>query len=564
MINFTTTYRPTNCLFDLSRTSIICVLLVLLFGMTQQVVAQQQIIPSINEESNKYPFVWFVDSIGAIQLTDEDFYDNSAKVVFPVNKFDLPKNDKTLQELDQVVLPRINKDSLELVTIVIRGAASPEGPYRWNKVLSERRAKALSDFVKSRLTFIAINDTSETNRNLSQDYDIEDYRSLCIALKKANDPDYDYVKDVCDKYLAKNNAIQLKSTLMKAQQGNLWKKLLRQYFPQLRAARIMLFFRKHKEPEKKEPEKIVPIPVTAPDDSVKTGLVAVRPAPVDTVVKQTLPPTQEEEEGAFLRKKLLAVKTNLLFYGAYIPGYDRWAPIPNIAIEYFPLKGHFTFGASFDMPWWQDYDAHKYFQFRNYQLEARWYAHGANRANKTYNRVYESNLEAYEHNKKAYTGFYLQAYTHLAVFGICFDADRGWVGEGIGAGVGAGYVLPLSSSGRWKLELGLQAGFFRCKYDPYQFENPVNPAVSDGLYYYKWTQKPELFKKRQYRWNWIGPTRIGITLSYDLLYRRIQKNGVSFKSYETYTYKTYKVNGAKDTNESNGTNNPQKERRSHE
>ena len=199
MINFTTTYRPTNCLFDLSRTSIICVLLVLLFGTTQQVVAQQQIIPSINEESNKYPFVWFVDSIGAIQLTDEDFYDNSAKVVFPVNKFDLPKNDKTLQELDQVVLPRINKDSLELVTIVIRGAASPEGPYRWNKVLSERRAKALSDFVKSRLTFIAINDTSETNRNLSQDYDIEDYRSLCIALKKANDPDYDYVKDVCDK-----------------------------------------------------------------------------------------------------------------------------------------------------------------------------------------------------------------------------------------------------------------------------------------------------------------------------------------------------------------------------
>ena len=61
----------------------------------------------------------------------------------------------------------------------------------------------------------------------------------------------------------------------------------------------------------------------------------------------------------------------------------------------------------------------------------------------------------------------------------------------------------------------------------------------DGLYYYKWTQKPELFKKRQYRWNWIGPTRIGITLSYDLLYRRIQKKGVSFKSYESYkTYRT--------------------------
>ena len=145
------------------------------------------------------------------------------------------------------------------------------------------------------------------------------------------------------------------------------------------------------------------------------------------------------------------------------------------------------------------------------------------------NKINEEN-RAY--NKKAYTGFYLQGYAHLAVFGICFDENRGWVGEGAGAGIGAGYVLPLSREGHWRLEFGLQAGFFRCKYDPYQFENPVNPAYRDGLYYYKWTQRPSLFEKRQYRWNWIGPTRIGITLSYDLLYRRIEKKGVSFKSTE--------------------------------
>ena len=70
--------------------------------------------------------------------------------------------------------------------------------------------------------------------------------------------------------------------------------------------------------------------------------------------------------GIFIRKKKLAVKTNMLLYGAYVPGYNRWAPIPNVAIELYPMKGHFTFGASFDMPWWQDYNAHKYFQFRNY------------------------------------------------------------------------------------------------------------------------------------------------------------------------------------------------------
>ena len=65
------------------------------------------------------------------------------------------------------------------------------------------------------------------------------------------------------------------------------------------------------------------------------------------------------------------------------------------------------------MPWWQDYNAHKYFQFRNYQLEARYYPRGAVNASKSNNRVSEANLEAHEHNKKAFTGFYLQAYTHL-------------------------------------------------------------------------------------------------------------------------------------------------------
>ena len=60
----------------------------------------------------------------------------------------------------------------------------------------------------------------------------------------------------------------------------------------------------------------------------------------------------------------------------------------------------------------------------------------------------------------------------------------------------------------------------------------MNPNYRDHLYYYKWTGDADLFKKRQYRFTWFGPTRVGITLSYDLLYRRVQKKGVSFKSTE--------------------------------
>ena len=421
----------------------------------------------------------------------------------------IPQDDKTLEKLEKMILPQINEDSMKLVAVVIRSTTSPD-------------------------------DSLQLNKN-------------------ANDADYAFFEDLCDNYLAKNDEQQLKSTLIKTGKDQLWQRLLSTYYPGLRSARIMLYFRKQESSETVVVIKEITLdeapktdatdikPTLAENDDIDTDDIDTDDITADIISADTLLPSEVDSIGVFIRKKKLAVKTNMLLYGAYVPGYNRWAPIPNVAIELYPMKGHFTFGASFDMPWWQDYNAHKYFQFRNYQLETRYYPRGAVRADKSGDHVYEENIEAYEHNKKAFTGFYLQAYTHLAVFGICFDANRGWVGEGIGAGVGMGYVLPLSHNGRWKLELGLQAGFFRCKYDPYQYENPVNPAYRDGLYYYKWTKKPSLFKKRQYRWNWIGPTRIGITISYDLLYRRIQKKGVSLKAYETY--RTFKAKEADEPNE---------------
>ena len=97
--------------------------------------------------------------------------------------------------------------------------------------------------------------------------------------------------------------------------------------------------------------------------------------------------------------------------------------------------------------------------------------------------------------------------------------------------------MPLSKKGHWRMEFGLQVGFFRCRYDPYQFENPVNPDFRDHLYYYKWTDRANLFKKRQYRFNWFGPTRIGVTITYDLLYRHRKdgpdKTNPAYKAYRS-------------------------------
>ncbi len=37
------------------------------------------------------------------------------------------------------------------------------------------------------------------------------------------------------------------------------------------------------------------------------------------------------------RREILSVKSNLLFDVAYVPGYNRWCPIPNVAVEYLSL-----------------------------------------------------------------------------------------------------------------------------------------------------------------------------------------------------------------------------------
>lgn len=492
------------------KNMILFLLTLFLMAMPERLQAQNLVASEDRIDSilTKNTFVRFVEEGDVVNLSDEEFFDQAGKVIFPVNDYHLPQNAPLLKQLEKEVLPAVNREGYALSRIYIRGAASPEGSTAHNKSLGEKRAKALTDFVVSRLS-VPVSEGS-----FSLDVDFEDYRSLCLFLSRAQDNYYTYVKSLCDKYLPSNNIAQLKSELQKAEGGKLWKHLLTNYFPDLRAARIMLVF------NKKQPVGVVAQP--EPEEPViEEPAVVEQPVVEEPVVEEPVTAAVVQEEPEVLpRREYLSVKTNLLLDVAYVPGYDRWCPIPNVAVEYYPKKGHFTYGASFDFPWWQDYDAHKYFQIRNYQLETRYYLR---RGDLSSNPPGEG---------AAFRGLYLQAYAHVALFGLCFDADRGWVGEGAGGGVGVGYVVPISKKGHWRLEFGLQAGFFRCKYDPYQYENPVDPTYRDHLYYYKWSLDPSLFKKRQYRYNWLGPTRVGITLTYDLLYRRINKKGVSFKNYE--------------------------------
>ena len=446
-----------------------------------------------------YPFLRFIDTqedASLVRLSDEEFLDKAGKVVFKVNTYNTFTNDSLLQLLEKEIIPRINKDSLRLRRLIVRGAASPEGAVPNNRMLSRRRTETLTSFLRAHLS-VPVEEQSFTTEVVS-----EDYRLLLVMMQRANDPALGIVRSLCDRHLPRYEYTILKRKLQQLQGGILWRHLFKEYFPELRAARVVLVFDKPEEPALPETPET---PETPENPEVDVNInVDVKPAPIKVP-----------------RREIMAIKTNMLLYGVYMPsGYDKWCPIPNVAVEVFPLHGHFTYGASIDFPWWRNYWGHKYFEVRNYQLEARYYFRSGDV------RLREPGEGI------AFRGWYLQGYAHAAMFCICFDKDRGWKGEALGAGLGAGYVLPLGKKSHWRLEFSVQAGFMYGGYDPFQFENPVNPNYQDHLYYYKWTGKPADFKRRQYRFSWLGPTRVGITLSYDLLYLRWKKKGVSLKPSE--------------------------------
>ena len=455
----------------------------------------------------KYPFIRFVDSQAdpsLVRLSDETLLDEAGKIVFRVNRYDAFTNDSLLRELEEVILPRINQDSLQLRLMVVRGAASPEGPVPNNRMLGRRRVETLASFLRAHL------DVPVDERSFTTEAVTEDYRLLLAMMRRAGDADLPVVQSLCDRHLPRYEYTLLKRALQRQQGGRLWQRLLKEYFPELRAARVVLFF------------GLTPGPSPVGEGSEKVQEVYEVLEIPDTL--STLSPQASTQQAPRVleipRREFLSVKTNLLFDFAYVPGYNRWCPIPNIAVEYYPMRGHFTYGASFDCPWWQHYDDHKYFQIRNYQVEARYYLRSGSIERRT------------PGEGAAFRGLYFSAYGHVALYGICFDADNGWEGEALGGGLGVGFVLPLSRKGHWRLEFAAQVGIMYSGYDPYQFENPVNPDYRDGLYYYKWRGRKADFRERQYRFTWIGPTRAAITISYDLLYRRWKKKGVSFRNRE--------------------------------
>ncbi len=190
-------------------------------------------------------------------------------------------------------------------------------------------------------------------------------------------------------------------------------------------------------------------------------------------------------------RPVLGLSTNLPYDITYIPRYGLTS-IPSFSLEFYPAKGKFSFGADVEWPMWKHPEDHRYLQVNNLTLWSRYY---------------------FRPREQRFRGAYLLANVNAARYGIGWEA-KGWVGEGLGASLGAGYKLVLGR-GRVFLDMGLALGFFYSGFDPYVFGNDAL-----GWYYYDYSGEPDSFSLRNKRLNWLGPTRVYLSVGIDLFNRK--------------------------------------------
>lgn len=433
---------------------------------------------------SRFPFIIITkDTVTATpHLEDEDFYRHSSGVIFKVNRTEIPVTDRFMKLYRDSVLPMVNARHLQLRNVFVRGAASPEGTYANNRRLGEGRTHALLSELKRELQFQYMDTEAETSSVT------EDYGYLCRLMKEAGDADYDVVKGIYDE--CQGDELCCKQKLMAHDSHRLWSRLLRQYFPMLRAARVILWFSEPDEMHAPIVQKIEPI------DTLPAASVVLPTDRAYELLQVTEQPT--------VRRHVVAVRTNLLHDFFYMPKYG-WAPTPNVQLEFYPWNGHLTFNMGLSWVSYRHWSHHRFYQMRDIQLELRRYFKG----------------------KGEFMGFYLGAAAEATVYGIGLNKKQGWEGEGGAVSLTGGYVMPLTKKKNLRLEFMLAAGYFLTRHDPYVYGNPIT-GEENGKYYYNYHGSASKFKERNHSLSWLGPTNAGIQLTYDILYRKrhnVQKGG---------------------------------------
>ena len=356
-------------------------------------------------------------------------------------------NAATLKAATEGLRSIVYNGNLRIYKVYIIGAASPEGRPELNARLARDRAEGVKAFLKSvepRLTdadFVVISrgEDWEGATKIAASYDTETGSST-----------------VSDIFKDSQNSEAKKLMMKRLQGGNVWRRLISDYYPSLRRTDIHVLY--------STVRPIGPVECELPEVTPEVPY-SVNIAPPTVLPEVEFPEPEPPKE----RFYTVAAKTNLL--------YDAVTAL-NAEVE-FPVGKNFSVMVEDVFPWWNwGPNGKKYcFQIWSMGIEPRWWF-------------------ARDDRRDYLTGHFAGVYGMSGKYDLQWDTKLCYQGEFWSAGLTYGYALPVS---RWmNMEFSVSAGFLRTDYRHYQpdpgYEHLFRDKYNVGTV------------------SWFGPTKLKVSL----------------------------------------------------
>ncbi len=367
-------------------------------------------------------------------------------------------NARNLNGLVDYLSDLVSDPEVTVTNILIRASTSPEGSHEFNTRLAKKRLESIYDEVM-KIGGISEEVIVEQNKGIAWDA----LRSLIMVSRE------DFAEEVLE-ILEKDEVLvpyhggltidQRVYDLMNLRRGAVWKKLKKDYFPQLRTM-FVIDIRYKRE---LSVENSIERPEAVPDVVLKHGEEAVIQMGAPVLVREF------EEYHMPVWKQGMYVKTN---------GLGWLAGMTNAAVE-FDLCRHLSVNLPVYYSGWNYFTSTIKFRTILSKPEIRYWFDEDN------------------------DGVFLGAHFGVASYNVAVDGgfryqDMDGKHPALGGGVTIGYRMPLlRTDGRLRLEFTLGLGAYDLRYD--YFHNTEN--VLEGAYV------------GSDRKTWIGPDGASVSLVY--------------------------------------------------
>ena len=197
-----------------------------------EVLALRANIPLFTEKDYVYNFI---EPEKVLVKCYEDSFD--CKVTFPVARHDLQKqfadNSQELIRLEKFISENLNIKGAILKTVHIKGYASPEGEFDYNRALAQRRTRTLSEYVYCRYPSL-----KKVPVYIPEGVG-EDWEGLRNIIISSSLPYKDELLSSIDRY---RNDVERESAIRKLDDGKIYDTLLKDFYPGLRRTTFSLSF----------------------------------------------------------------------------------------------------------------------------------------------------------------------------------------------------------------------------------------------------------------------------------------------------------------------------------